>query len=428
MRRRYRRILVFTGPAGTAKTTTIRVLSREMEVEIVEWRNALDDAPYSFNGLAETDENYASSSLQRWPSRDENSETSFAKFQTFLMRAALFECVFLASESRRVEEYKKLFTLFQLHHEDLPNILHLSTQAHFHEAIQSVLNSGINEPDPIPIVIILSDSGTRGEADDERLANGMWSKDRDGVLDIRTLLPKEILQGLYVTQIRFNPVAPTLLMKALKALLDMRFPKDSGSRSPISAALLDVIVNSANGDIQNAIMGLQFACTRLNKATKSKGKASDGTKLNEQVLVESITRREQSLVLFHLLGKVLYNKRKGDPPAPSTSPRDARKEQELDKRLKDPPKLLPHLSEHDRKASRVDINMLTASNASSDQGPAMLIPGSLSSMNKFRCLELGYSHLQPMAWTAVVLEVFQSSEEEWKKVISGLRNRDPARS
>ncbi|KAF5364946.1 hypothetical protein D9758_008130 [Tetrapyrgos nigripes] len=369
--RRYRRILVLTGPAGTAKTTTIRVLSREMQFEIVEWRNALDDAPYSFNGFAKTDENYASSSLQPWPSRDENSETSFAKFQTFLMRAARCSNVF--SSPLKVEESKdtrssspsssstmvnpparRLILL-----EDLPNILHLSTRTHFHEAIQSVLNSGMNEPDPIPIVIILSDSGTRGEADDERLANGMWSKDRDGVMDIRTLLPKEILQGPYVTQIRFNPVAPTLLTKALKALLDKRFPKDSGSRSPISAALLDVIVNSANGDIRSAIMGLQFACTRLTKPTKSKAKkASDGTKLNEQVLVESITRREQSLVLFHLLGKVLYNKRKGDPPAASTSARDARKEQELDKRLKDPPKLPPHLSEHDRKASRVDINML----------------------------------------------------------------------
>lgn len=38
------RILVLTGPAGTAKTTTIRVLAREMGFEILEWRNAMDES------------------------------------------------------------------------------------------------------------------------------------------------------------------------------------------------------------------------------------------------------------------------------------------------------------------------------------------------------------------------------------------------
>ena len=36
------RILVLTGPAGSAKTTTIRVLSKEMEFEISEWRSSAE--------------------------------------------------------------------------------------------------------------------------------------------------------------------------------------------------------------------------------------------------------------------------------------------------------------------------------------------------------------------------------------------------
>jgi MoxR-like ATPase len=37
------RILALTGPAGTAKTTTIRVLAREMGFGVLEWRNAMGD-------------------------------------------------------------------------------------------------------------------------------------------------------------------------------------------------------------------------------------------------------------------------------------------------------------------------------------------------------------------------------------------------
>lgn len=42
----------------------------------------------------------------------------------------------------------------------------------------------------------------RGEAGDERLANGAWGKDQDGAIDIRTLLPKDVLHGPFVHEIR----------------------------------------------------------------------------------------------------------------------------------------------------------------------------------------------------------------------------------
>ena len=70
-----------------------------------------------------------------------------------------------------------------------------------------------------------------------------------------------------------------------------------------SKEVQDVIVESANGDIRSAIMALQFACVvELPASKKGRGK---GTTL----VMEAVTRREQSLQLFHLLGKVLYNKR-----------------------------------------------------------------------------------------------------------------------
>lgn len=69
---------------------------------------------------------------------------------------------------------------------------------------------------------------------------------------------------------------------------------------------MNLIVESANGDIRSAIMALQFACTLGgNSATKRR----KGRDLDAATILESVTRREQSLVLFHLLGKLLYNKR-----------------------------------------------------------------------------------------------------------------------
>ena len=37
------RILVLTGPAGTAKTATVRVLAAELGCNILEWRNTMDE-------------------------------------------------------------------------------------------------------------------------------------------------------------------------------------------------------------------------------------------------------------------------------------------------------------------------------------------------------------------------------------------------
>ena len=50
-------------------------------------------------------------------------------------------------------------------------------------------------------------------------------------------------------------------------------------------------------------MALQFACI-IHKPTQRKKK-----NIGHTVVLEAVTRREQSLALFHLLGKVLYNKR-----------------------------------------------------------------------------------------------------------------------
>jgi replication-associated recombination protein RarA len=42
------RILVLTGPSGSAKTATLQVLAKEFEAEVVEWHASSDE--FSMNG------------------------------------------------------------------------------------------------------------------------------------------------------------------------------------------------------------------------------------------------------------------------------------------------------------------------------------------------------------------------------------------
>ena len=152
-------------------------------------------------------------SNQSLPEIDPDHEALFSKFETFLARASTCNNLFrdaapLASSSQAAPSSSTKLTQPSTNDnkrriillEDLPNLLHNDTKARFHEAFQSLVIDP--SPNPVPIVIIVSDTGTRGEASDERLSAGSSYREQDGVIDIRTVLPKDMLNGPYVTQIR----------------------------------------------------------------------------------------------------------------------------------------------------------------------------------------------------------------------------------
>lgn len=94
------------------------------------------------------------------------------------------------------------------------------------------------------------------------------------------------------------------MTKALQAMINQHF-QDSPSLRP-TKNLLDMIITCSRGDIRGAVMELQL-CSLVDKKPAKQGKNSGS---NDSVaLLKLASQREQSLALFHLIGKVLYNKR-----------------------------------------------------------------------------------------------------------------------
>jgi cell cycle checkpoint protein len=205
-----------TGPAGTGKTTTIRVLARELGVDILEWKNPIDDN-FSRNDFA--GQYKALQSRPRYnvshiddsigSQRDSTEYESLSeKFQSFLLRASRCQNILTAESSSTAHlvepsttprSSKALSRRQIILLEDLPNILHHRTRERFHSALEMVVHSP--DPNPAPIVIIVSDAGLRGEASDEMRSQGFsgsWGKE---VVDIRSVLPSGLLNSMWVTQI-----------------------------------------------------------------------------------------------------------------------------------------------------------------------------------------------------------------------------------
>ena len=105
----------------------------------------------------------------------------------------------------------------------------------------------------------------------------------------------------------FNPIAATYMRTALKSMLDRHFHSKSAVGTRPSKDVLYLIVESSNGDIRSAINALQFACTADHSTHKPALKGSKkGKGPSATVMLEAVTRREQSLALFHLLGKIMH--------------------------------------------------------------------------------------------------------------------------
>ncbi|KAK4057443.1 RFC checkpoint protein Rad17 [Microbotryomycetes sp. JL221] len=313
---KYRRVLVLTGPSGAAKTATLQLIAKDGDVDIVEYRNASTTVVANEQGT--------------------DRESLVQHFTSFLTRAGMAPALeFVATDpdlkptklttaSTKIATNRKRLILL----EDLPNTSHYPTKLALRSAIMQYLKS---PRVTCPLVVIISEAlsrpGVGPEAD-----SATTGLSRDDSVDARSVLGIEVLQAPGCRTISFNPIAPTIMKKALNKLLDKIY-STNGLLSPglrPSPVAIDVISSHSNGDIRSAVMSLQFLSSNPSFARqkgvtdlsigpgggvgKKRKKGDNGGVAKDQFkqLLQYVSSREDSLFIFHALGKVLYSKRWGE--------------------------------------------------------------------------------------------------------------------
>ncbi|GAA5883191.1 hypothetical protein JCM3774_002414 [Rhodotorula dairenensis] len=359
---RWRRVLVLSGPAGAGKTAAVKILAQEMGSEIVEWREGQSG---------------------KLVDGDSDRESLVHRFTSFLARAGMAPALDFGPEPEPVPSTsssnsplrgsffpappppppstltrKRLVLL-----EDLPNVSHWPTKLALRSAVQQYLSS---PRVTAPLVIIISEALARPGDESGGGAGWLSGNGRRGEsIDARGVLGVEILNHPACREISFNPIAPTIMRKALNRTLDRIYSSETSLPSSSSTATsrasrpstatLDLLIAHSSGDIRSALMSLQFLASEGNGAggghltslgTGAKGgpaikgggkkgkkrkrggggggggssddEASEGAdgrpktgKDRVKQLLSFVTARESSLFIFHALGKVLYNKRWG---------------------------------------------------------------------------------------------------------------------
>ncbi|KAG7292103.1 hypothetical protein NEMBOFW57_002136 [Staphylotrichum longicolle] len=308
------RLLVLKGPAGSGKTTTLRMLARDMRCEVLEWRNPAN----SFGVIS-----------------GQGYQSAAAQFEEFLGRGGKFGQLDVESDGAtpppmppppppsatngnglgRGSERRLILV------EEFPNTFMRSSTGltGFRNAILQFLaantpalvgyGSSYNSEPITPIVMVISET---------LLTTTSASADS---FTVHRLLGPEILRHPGAGVIEFNPVAPTFLTKALELVVQKEARKSGRRRTPGPLVLQRL---GEIGDIRNAISSLEFLCVKGDDEadwgskvafTKPKRGSKDVPALTkgEQDSLELVSQREATLGIFHAVGKVVYNKRSDFP-------------------------------------------------------------------------------------------------------------------
>ncbi|MCO5590097.1 hypothetical protein L7F22_044066 [Adiantum nelumboides] len=387
--RKYRRLLVLSGPAGSGKSAIVRTLSiiEELNYQIVEWKN---DGRQNLQGLSSWDNGRVhagfDSTLDAGPSQ-------LNRFSAFLSQSSRFNTLHIGQDDSEVEMLsthtpskrrdRRIILI-----DDLPNLQYEPARLEFQAVLEKFVCSPHRE-DSVPVILILSDTVPR--LDDWATSSSMqgWKERNDESLNVRNVLSDSVRTSPTFTQISFNSVAMTFLRKALLAILSTEKQRSIHAvPAPTSVAakeLVDVVASMSNGDIRNAINSLQMALVSSSSGTTLKGSAkrtADGKYKDHKSIarkqakkISLATGREASLAIFHALGKILYNKRIGDPQDEERNESDSEEEDEgcgsesawlkstmnnfLGGPIETSAQPLPaHLQHLERRQSRVDVEKL----------------------------------------------------------------------
>ncbi|KAI1403428.1 Rad17-domain-containing protein [Hypoxylon fuscum] len=295
------RLLILKGAAGTGKTTTLRLLAKDMRCELLEWRNPI--------GSLGTNQGFQSASAQ---------------FEEFMGRGGKFGQLDVdldsappSLDSKKDNDKTRKIILI----EEFPNTFTRSSTAlmGFRNTILSYLATNTpslatfgrqTSADPItPVVMVISET---------LLTTTSASADS---FTAHRLLGPEITRHPGSCMIEFNAIAPTLLAGALETIVQKEARKSGRRRTPGPQVLKRL---GEIGDIRSAISSLEFLCLKGDQDTdwgskvtftKPKRGTKNDVSLTEKEVesLELVSQREASLGIFHAVGKVVYNRRDERP-------------------------------------------------------------------------------------------------------------------
>ncbi|KAF2146611.1 uncharacterized protein K452DRAFT_355091 [Aplosporella prunicola CBS 121167] len=291
-RRDPKRLLILKGAAGTAKTTTLHLLSKELMFDLIEWKNP--------TGSDFSSDNFVSLSTH---------------FEDFMSRSGKFGSLELGGPQGTASDTSAGRQVILI--EDFPNTFARSSSAlqAFQTSVQRYLSSSIplgklpmyptEALTPVtPIVMVISETllSTSTAAADSFTAH--------------RLLGPDIMNHPGTSVIEFNAIAPTILTKALELVVNKE-ARQSGRRTTPGPQVIKKLAEI--GDVRSAIFSLEFLCVRGDESAdwgskvtfKGPAKGSRGKPLTkmEQESLAMVTQRESKLGIFHAVGKVVYNKR-----------------------------------------------------------------------------------------------------------------------
>ncbi|KAK3809128.1 MAG: Rad17 cell cycle checkpoint protein-domain-containing protein [Benniella sp.] len=318
-------MLVLSGPSGSGKTAVVRMLAQEMGLTILEWVNSVNP-----NSIIQRP-NMPSEGRHRLETIDEEYIPVMEAFLKFFSRAQRFHPLTTLKSSIQSNQShptgqgisssngsalgsvpslaKKNIILI----EDLPPLSAFSSRKIFQEAISNFVNSRNSSA---VLVIIVSDVFMKQST--ELLFSSM-SENRDPALTIRTLLPHSVLEKIdsagkgcpRVKQIKFNPIAPTIMKRAIRKLVEKEF-RTTHTYAP-DAEEIDQAIEIHDGDIRAVINSLQFLCYLPAKSRRRYREKARLLEEEQQMLHDTedkvIQGQDSSLGFFHAVAKVLYNRR-----------------------------------------------------------------------------------------------------------------------
>jgi cell cycle checkpoint protein len=183
------RILLLTGPAGTGKTTTVKVLAKQLGIDVVEWSEGVEERSIGsgFGGLCFP--LFCESALKVKVDR----ESSMTKLSSFLSRHSYAPLALSdqhSSSSRsKIRDQPRLLLLTSL-----PNLTHLPTRQAFHSALLSFCQTYTSAS--CPLVIVHSEAGSGGKAEESWM-----NRDRGGREGALELVGREVRDGPWCQEV-----------------------------------------------------------------------------------------------------------------------------------------------------------------------------------------------------------------------------------